>query len=316
MKRNTFLIILIIVLTISIGNLFGKEPSVKLSFKSENLLMPVKIQISNGQIYFLDKGDETTKAFDRDGMLVKSFGKRGQGPGEVSCIADFCIYKENIYILDTCNGKIEIFSTREGKHVESKKINVPTPFKMAVNNEKIFLSSLAFLKGQKIISTLAAEKGELKVLNSFLDCIPIEGLDVEKIYKNSGVLTTRREKVYFAFTLSNKVLEFSDDGKLLKEYLLPLKSIDKLKIDRKGSQMLLKSALNYDIRAKGDMVYLLSRDEKENSLIFGLEKGRFIEKFRVKERLISFDILEDEIWGIEEEEGEVLIYKVKYDRGY
>ncbi|MCP2520945.1 6-bladed beta-propeller [Candidatus Aminicenantes bacterium AC-335-A11] len=313
--RRKILLVLFLLIILSFNNGFGSKLTPESELKCKNLLWPIKLIVFNGNICILDKGDESVKIFDKKGKFLKRLGRKGEGPGEFSCIGDFFIYKGKAYILDTCKSKIEIFSVQHGVHLELKGINIPNPYKILVGNGKIYISSLVFLKGQKIITILVEERNSFQVINSFLDCIPIKNIDLENIYKNSGILTGGNGKVYFAFTLSNRVLEFSEDGKLLKEYSLPLKSIEKPVIDNKGLKILLKSALNYDIRMKGDKVYLLCRDKKKNSLIFELERGKFVEKFNIKENLISFDIAEDVMYGIEEG-GDLLIYRLNNDRSY
>lgn len=308
MKKRIFWLMIILFLFSFFA--WEDELTVKSKFKSESLINPWKVLLSNKRIFILDKGDESVKVFNRDGNLLTFFGRKGQGPGEFINVTDFCISKDKIYILDGGAIKIEVFSVKNSKHLRSEKITISNPFRIAVNNSKIFVSSLSFLKGQKIISTLLEENG-LKVSHAFLDCIPVEGIDLEKIYQNFGFLTSNKGKIYFAFILSNKVLEFSEDGHFLNEYSLPFEPIKKPEIDKKGTQMLLKSANIYDIRAVNGTVYLLSNKEGKNSVIYMLENNRFIEKFKIKEILLSFDISNDEIWGIEGEAGEVLIYKVK-----
>ena len=107
------------------------------------------------------------------------------------------------------------------------------------------------------------------------------------------------------------MLEFSTDGEILRTFLLPLESIVVSKL-KQSPNMILKTAVNYDIRVINDDLYLLSRDNKrEETIIYKLEGDSFKEKFRISEHLLSFDISDKQIWGIDAEEFEVLIYKMK-----
>ena len=286
-------------------SLFGEEILGRI--KNENLLIPRKILLSRENIFILDMGNESIKIFTAEGTFLKKFGRKGQGPGEFVNAVDFCLSNGKIYVLDPEVSKLEIFSEK-GERLDSKRINISNSFSIAVNGGNIYISTVSFLKGQKIIHILDNKFSPKK---SFLDCFPLEGMNLDSIYKNFGCLAVSDDRVYFAFTLTNKLLEFSSSGELLKEYLLPLKSIEKPEIERKNAQMLLKKGLNYDIKAKGEKVYLLSRDEKGNSIIFELEKGNLKERFKLKEKLMSFDITQERIYGMEEEEGNVIIYRIK-----
>jgi len=310
----TFILSLIIFLpscdtseTISIQ---GKELKVRTELKNKNLYIPFKVVKSGEKTFILDKDDDRIKVFNEKGKLLNTIGEKGEAPGQYTMCTDFCIYEGKAYILAPQNLKIYIYST-EGEFLESIKLDIYSPFRFVLTPKGMFVSSLTYAEGQKIIHCF--KKGEKKPINSFLECIPLKGLDFGKIYENMGWLAAGKEKIYFAYALSNKVLEFSFEGKLLKEHEIPLKPIKNPEFEKKGGEkkrmILLKSALNWDLRIKGDNVYLLSRDRKGNSIIFSLKEGKVIPKFKIKEELMSFDIYGDIIIGINEN-AEVLIYRI------
>jgi len=80
---------------------------------------------SEGNIYFFEsnkEGDLIFK-FDRQGYLVKSFGRKGQGPGEIQYIVWKGIdNQDDIFVSDNGNRKI-LFFTKEGKFI--KEIRYP-----------------------------------------------------------------------------------------------------------------------------------------------------------------------------------------------
>ncbi|MCM8804422.1 MAG: 6-bladed beta-propeller [Candidatus Omnitrophica bacterium] len=304
MKKNILLFSLFFLLSIG----FADETLRKSEFKGE-VFNPIKIRCYNKKVFILDKAEMSIKVIDNEGKIILRLGQKGQGPGEFTNVTDFCINDQKVYVLDAEGFKIEIFSEIDGKYIISKKINLSNPYNIAVNNKKIYISTITFLEGQKLLHAFIEENG-LKPIASFLDCIPMEGLNFDSIYKNFGILTVSHENIFFAFYLSNKVVKFSENGMLVREYFLPIKSIEKPEIEQKGLNVLLKRALNYDMISKDKFIYLLSRDKKGDSIIFQLENGNFIKKFNIREKLVSFDILEDKLWGIDEE-GRVLIYEVK-----
>lgn len=68
-------------------------------------------------LYVIDSGWNKIFKFDSKGTFIKSFGRAGQGPGEFLGNPEVCHLSLSfgndgkIYILDTCNRKLSIFST-------------------------------------------------------------------------------------------------------------------------------------------------------------------------------------------------------------
>jgi hypothetical protein len=82
-------------------------------------LQPDGLQAADdGTLYVHDGMNRTNYIFDRDGRLVRSFGKRGQGPGEVQDQKSFFLMGQKIVVVDTA--KIHYFS-RDGEYLKSEK---------------------------------------------------------------------------------------------------------------------------------------------------------------------------------------------------
>jgi hypothetical protein len=83
---------------------------------------------STGNIYISDGYVNSRVAkYDRNGMWVKSWGKRGYAQGEFNLPHNIAIdYRNRIYVADRANGRIQIFDT-EGNFQREIIINVPAP---------------------------------------------------------------------------------------------------------------------------------------------------------------------------------------------
>jgi hypothetical protein len=65
----------------------------------------------DGRVYILDGEDRRVKVFDPAGSYLKAFGRKGQGPGELSSASSLSIIRKNgeIMILDTSSRRLSYF---------------------------------------------------------------------------------------------------------------------------------------------------------------------------------------------------------------
>lgn len=186
-----------------------------------------------------------------------------------------------------------------------------------------FTVTTGILKDHKLITKI--DTG-YKAVKRFLDC-PVLFKSLKEyaklanalkpsplLFANTGYIAASKDRVYFVFSLYNEVKEFSHEGALVAVHTLPLPSIDKTARMFRFSDgsMDLENQLNYDIKVRNGILYVLSRDEKGNSILFQLQKGKLIEKCRMEEELSMFDINSsgNTLYGIDKEESAILVYEL------
>jgi hypothetical protein len=80
---------------------------------------PDRIRVSDdGTLYVSDSENGVNYIFSKVGKFVRTFGQRGQGPGEVRQQRDIFVVDDQIYVVDT--GMIHMFS-KDGDYIESKR---------------------------------------------------------------------------------------------------------------------------------------------------------------------------------------------------
>ncbi|MFC1553849.1 6-bladed beta-propeller [candidate division KSB1 bacterium] len=117
----------------NISPLWGEKPEISIEFirtigeldgtdNNYQLFRPIDaVMDSEDNIYVLDSGNYRVQKYDKNGLYVKSIGKKGEGPGEFrSTPSDLGILSgDRLFVYDMRNERLHIF-TLEGDYVTSK----------------------------------------------------------------------------------------------------------------------------------------------------------------------------------------------------
>lgn len=89
-------------------------------FGRADLMFPTALAMDKfGRVYVADKSDSTIKVY-KAGKLMEKIGRNGYGPMEFRYISDMKIHKDQLYVVDSLNSRIQIFNIiPEGNKVAS-----------------------------------------------------------------------------------------------------------------------------------------------------------------------------------------------------
>jgi len=97
---------------LSIGEAEGRE---KYMFSRLSRIVVDKEE----RIYVLDSKEAHIKVFDKNGDYVKTVGKKGQGPGEMSLPFSICITSQNEIMVQDLNNHCIMFFSLDGSFIKS-----------------------------------------------------------------------------------------------------------------------------------------------------------------------------------------------------
>lgn len=80
----------------------------------------------DGNIYILDEKTSSIKKFSKDGNYIKSFGRKGSGPGEFTKAISMVLQNDTLYVGAAEDYKVVKFS-KDGEFYENKKFSVEAP---------------------------------------------------------------------------------------------------------------------------------------------------------------------------------------------
>lgn len=173
-------------------------------------------------IYALDFKEQKIKVFDADGQFVRSFGKKGQGPGELQMPTGLHLAPGNELVVDDALARKMVYFTKEGKYIR----DVSYATRLALVNLLMdpfgnFIGREMKLEGQEMFFEIVKLDNEMKSLFS-LDKIgfpiPIPGsgnkinlMDMISIYQfdSSG-------NIYYGRNRDYEINMYTAEGKLVK----------------------------------------------------------------------------------------------------
>lgn len=324
------LLLLSVTLSMSASNIIAPVKR----FGSDYLICPKRIIASNGEIYIIEPQMSHIVIFSTTGDFKMNLGSVGEGPKEFKQLSFFTVSNNMIYCYDGVNRRISLFSQKDKKLLKyitlDKTVDNYPPSKMVIypDGNMIFFNN-GVIQEHKLLGIYNPDGHRIKQI---LPAFPAYQTEHESdndndpnsrshinFFKNAGFIATANKKIYYANLIENLVTELDINGVVLNRIKFPLPSHEKTfrlvssTHGASGNIYYEENQLTYDLKAVHSCITILCRDNGF-SYIFRLDNGKFTEVCRMKEQLTMFDILDNQLFALEEEPRdedkgfEVLVY--------
>lgn len=188
-------------------------------------------------IYVLDSKEVCVKVFDKNGKHIRTFGKMGQGPGEIQLpMRMYLVSGKEIMIYDSGNSRLSFYSL-EGKCLKE----IPTGkyfFSRAIPDSKGNIITQLLVPGDRFVN-------EVKKFDSNLNPVVTVGSIEQEIAPNVidmvtptlNVRVMKNDNIAWGYSEKYEVFIVSPEGKTLRKIVKDYKPV---KITDKEKEQLIK----------------------------------------------------------------------------
>lgn len=248
----------------------------------------------DGIIYALDFKEQKIKMFDADGQFFRSFGEKGQGPGELQMPAGLHLAPGNELAVDDALGKKMVYFTKEGKYIR----DVSYATRLALVNLLMdpfgnFIGREMKLEGQEMFFEIVKLDTELKSVFSldkigFPIPIPGSGNKINLMDAISIFQFDSAGNIYYGRNRDYEINMYTPEGKLVKSIR---KEFQPQKITEEDKEEILSrldsvptaGAVNFREMFEFPKMFppfqLFTLDEKGRIFVRTWEKGKEIDEF-------------------------------------
>lgn len=168
------------------------------------------------RLYVTDTPAHQVKVFDLEGRLLSTIGTFGEGLAELNYPTHLAVRDGLLYVSDTLNARIQVFSVQDGRHVRQ------------IGKRGLFIGDLVRPKGvatdsEHNIYVVESNHDYLLIYNrlgAFLMAIGGVGSGVGNFYLPAGVWLDERNRIFVADMLNSRVAVYQflgGDGEIQNE---------------------------------------------------------------------------------------------------
>ena len=184
---------------------------------------PQDIAIDDDEnIYILELGNSRIKKFDRDLLFIKSFGRQGQGPGELNFPQSIKFGLDGLlYVNNEFNNRIEVFDT-EGNYVDSfRPISSMQEFELLKSGYIVFkkptlnLVPSEYWEQVENLPLLSIVDRSGNVLQTFGERRKYDEINMRVYGNDCEIAVDNDDNIYITMRKQNRIEKFSLSGDLL-----------------------------------------------------------------------------------------------------
>jgi len=296
-----------------------EELSIGVSEGDENLMFyePMDVEVDReGNIYVLDKGNFRIQKFDKKGKFLLSFGRKGQGPGELlNCFDIELDTKGNVLVFDLDNSRISKFNSN-GQLLTTLKLEYQAMHGAIDSEDNIYVYSR---HAGKLIHKYDPDG---RYLFSFLDEIKFDLKRIEPHINELGNIEAWKDRVLLTMIYPYTIYIFTKNGELLEKIVTdvpysqpPFLSPEGMVITNFIITGLAVSSEGYIFNKAIYFKVPFDWKEKIKDIMENLYKNSFIDVFNSNGIYLLHQKIPDTVWSLSFDSNGNL-YMIKQEEDY
>jgi len=244
-------------------------------------------------IFVLDSREAHIKVFDESGDYVKTIGRRGQGPGEMSLPYSICITSQNeIMVQDLNNHRIMFFSLDGSllKSLSTAKMIIVGP---KIDSKGNIIGIVSIREPEKQIIELKQFDSNLNYLYSLGSfSLPSRSPNYNPFMPELCWVVSKRDNVIYGYPEKYELKLFDSEGKVIRKIVKDYKPIKITQKEIEESKKRLPGPMELDIPQYHPAYKNLSIDDENRIFVQTWErtenkKGYYYDVFDSEGKYIS-----------------------------
>lgn len=214
--------------------LFAGNPNISVALTYQNpeevkkdtyLVRPADVDYSSdGRMYIADKTQHKVFVWGKDGKFIKSFSRKGQGPGEMGPPNSIAVHNGEVWVNQQTR-QVSIFDL-DGNFKRSFQLKWQTKNLIPFGNDKVLAGVLTPTSGNMQMEFyLLNQKGKkLKLLKNFENSTELtkEGpngeISLKAFTADIDIQQDLKGDTYFGFSYTKKLYRLTKEGEIAREY--------------------------------------------------------------------------------------------------
>lgn len=268
------------------------------------------------RIYVLDTKEAHVKVFDKNGDYIKTMGKKGQGPGEMSLPFSICITTQNEMVVQDLDNRRIMFYSLDGNFIKSLSSAKIVIVGFNIDSSGNIIGIISISGPDKQVIELQKFGSDLSYLYSFGSfSLPSRSSTFNPFMPELCWAVNKEDNVICGYPENYEFKLFNPEGKVIRKVIKDYKPIKITQEEIEERKKRLPGPMKMDIPqyhpAYQDLtideenrifVQTWERSENEEGYYYDVfdSEGKFIAKIPLKARPQVFK--KNKLYTIEEDE--------------
>ena len=275
------------------------------------------------RIYVLDTKEAHVKVFDKNGDYIKTMGRKGQGPGEMSLPFSICITTQNEIVVQDLNNRRIMFYSLDGSFIKSLSTAKIIIVGFNIDSRGNIIGIISITGPDKQVIELLKFDSELNYLYSFGSFfLPSRSSTFNPFMPEFHWAVSKEDNVICGYPENYEFKLFNPEGKVIRKVIKDYKPIKITQEEIEETKKRLPGPMKLDIPQYHSAYQDLTIDEENRIFVQTWERaeneegyyydvfdseGKYIAKIHLKFPPQVFKM--NKLYTIEEDEEEFQMIK-------